>query len=71
MRPAAECAEGGVDGPFRGVPILLKDSAMMAGDPLHLGMQVFVMLNIGRRSTTSSSPSSDTRIRRRRAYEHA
>jgi amidase len=36
----AECAEGGVDGPFRGVPILLKDSAMMAGDPLHLGMQV-------------------------------
>lgn len=36
----AECAGGAVDGPFRGVPILLKDSAMMAGEPLHLGMQV-------------------------------
>jgi amidase len=36
----ASCAEGGVDGPFRGVPILLKDSAMMTGEPLHLGMRV-------------------------------
>ncbi|HSI79466.1 MAG TPA: amidase family protein, partial [Solirubrobacterales bacterium] len=39
---ACEAAADGVpEGPFRGVPFLLKDlGASLAGQPLHLGMQV-------------------------------
>ncbi|KAA0266097.1 MAG: amidase, partial [Acidobacteria bacterium] len=45
--PARETAAGAVpDGPFKGVPFMLKDlGAANAGEPLHLGMKVLKEAN--------------------------